>query len=39
MAQPSVEIAKKMAEALNVTVDTLIYGATDEKAKNQFERC
>ncbi len=37
MAQPSVEIAKKMAEALNVSVDTLIYGATDEKAKNSLK--
>jgi transcriptional regulator with XRE-family HTH domain len=37
MAQPSIEIAKKMAEALNVTVDTLIYGATDEKAKNNLK--
>lgn len=37
MAQPSVEIAKKMAEALNVTVDTLIYGQQDEKAKNNLK--
>ena len=37
MAQPSVEIAKKMAEALNVTVDTLIYGPQDEKAKNNLK--
>ena len=37
MAQPSIEIAKKMAEALNVTVDTLIYGPTEEKAKNNLK--
>jgi transcriptional regulator with XRE-family HTH domain len=37
LAQPSVEIAKKMAEALNVTVDTLIYGQQDEKAKNNLK--
>ena len=37
MVQPSVEIAKKMAEALNVTVDTLIYGQQDEKAKNNLK--
>jgi transcriptional regulator with XRE-family HTH domain len=37
MAQPSVEIAKKMAEALNVTVDTLIYGQQDEKSKNNLK--
>ncbi len=37
MAQPSVEIAKKMAEALNVSVDTLIYGQQDEKAKNNLK--
>jgi len=37
MAQPSVEIAKKMAEALSVSVDTLIYGQQDEKAKNNLK--
>ncbi len=37
LAQPSIEIAKKMAEALNVTVDTLIYGTQDEKAKNNLK--
>lgn len=37
MAQPSIEIAKKMAEALNVSVDTLIYGQQDEKAKNNLK--
>jgi transcriptional regulator with XRE-family HTH domain len=37
MAMPSVEIAKKMAEALGVSVDTLIYGAADEKAKNNLK--
>ena len=37
MAQPSVEITKKIAEALNVTVDTLIYGQQEEKAKNNLK--
>jgi len=37
LALPSIEIAKKMAEALNVTVDTLIYGTQDEKAKNNLK--
>lgn len=37
MAQPSIEIAKKMAEALDVSVDTLIYGQQDEKAKTSLK--
>ena len=31
--QPSADILKKMADALDTTVDYLINGATDEKAK------
>lgn len=37
MASPSIDVAKKMAEALNVSVDTLIYGPQDEKAKNNLK--
>lgn len=36
MALPSVEVAKKMAEALGVTADTLIYGTQDDKAKDSL---
>lgn len=32
MAVPSIDVVKKIAEALDVTADTLIYGTQDEKA-------
>ncbi len=37
LAAPSIDVAKKMAEALQVTMDTLVYGAQDEKAKNSLQ--
>ena len=33
LAQPSIEVVKKIAEALEVSIDTLIYGEQDERAK------
>jgi transcriptional regulator with XRE-family HTH domain len=37
LAQPSIEVVKKIAEALDVSIDTLIYGQQDEKAKNNLK--
>jgi transcriptional regulator with XRE-family HTH domain len=37
LAQPSIEVVKKIAEALDVSIYTLIYGAADEKAKNSLK--
>jgi transcriptional regulator with XRE-family HTH domain len=35
-AQPPAETLKKIADALGVSPDYLIYGASDEKAKNKL---
>jgi len=37
LAQPSIEVVKKIAEALEVSTDTLIYGTQDEKVKNSLK--
>ena len=37
MASPSIDVAKRIAEALDVTIDTLIYGTQDEKVKNSLK--
>lgn len=37
LAQPSIEVVKKNAEALDVSIDNLIYGQQDEKAKNNLK--
>lgn len=37
LTQPTLEVIKKMAEALKVSVDTLIYGTKDEKAKSNLK--
>jgi transcriptional regulator with XRE-family HTH domain len=37
MAAPSIDVVKKIAEALDVTTDTLIYGTQDEKVKNSLK--
>ena len=34
---PSIEVLKKIAEALGVSTDRLIYGADDEKAKGKIK--
>ncbi|GLR19575.1 hypothetical protein GCM10007940_41910 [Portibacter lacus] len=33
---PSLEIAEKMAAILDITIDELVYGEQNEKAKNQI---
>ena len=33
---PSLEIAKKMAVALDISLDELVYGKQNEKARNQI---
>ena len=37
LTQPTLEVIKKIAEALQVSVDTLVYGTKDEKAKNNIK--
>jgi transcriptional regulator with XRE-family HTH domain len=37
LASPSIDVAKKIAEALDVSIDTLIYGTQDEKVKNSLK--
>ena len=37
LAQPSIEVVKKIAAALDISIDTLIYGQQDEKAKNNLK--
>lgn len=37
IAQHSIEVVKKIAEALDVSIDTLIYVQQDEKAKNNLK--
>ncbi|MBC7626948.1 helix-turn-helix domain-containing protein [Ferruginibacter sp.] len=37
LAAPSIDVVKKIAEALDVSTDTLIYGTQDEKAKNSLK--
>ena len=36
LANPTIEVVKKVAEALDVSVDFLIYGNKEEKARNQI---
>lgn len=36
LANPTIEVVKKIAEALDVSVDFLIYGNEKEKAQNQI---
>ena len=36
-AAPSIEVAQKIAKSLDVSIDTLIYGNVDDKAKNNLE--
>lgn len=37
LAAPSIDVVKKICEALDVSIDTLIYGQADEKAKNNLK--
>ena len=37
MAAPSIDVVKKIAEDLDVTTNTLIYGTQDEKVKNSLK--
>lgn len=37
LANPTIEVVKKIAENLDVSVDYLIYGEGKEKARNQIE--
>jgi transcriptional regulator with XRE-family HTH domain len=37
MAAPSIDVVKKIGEALDVSIDTLIYGQQDEKAKTSLK--
>lgn len=37
LAAPSIDVVKKIAEALDVSTDTLIYGTQDEKVKNSLK--
>lgn len=36
LASPTIEVVKKIADVLKVSADELIYGNTDEKAKNNI---
>lgn len=36
LASPTIEVVKKIAEALNVSADNLIYGNSQQKANNQL---
>jgi predicted enzyme involved in methoxymalonyl-ACP biosynthesis len=35
-AQPTLDVIRKIAERLNVSADQLIYGDSDQKAKNKI---
>lgn len=37
LAAPSIDVVKKIAEALDVSTDTLIYGTQDEKVNNSLK--
>jgi transcriptional regulator with XRE-family HTH domain len=37
LASPSVEVVKRIAEALNITTDQLIYGDAKQKAKDKIQ--
>lgn len=37
LTQPTLDVVKRIAEALQVSVDALVYGAKDEKAKNNIK--
>lgn len=37
LTQPTLEVIKKIAEALNVSADTLVYGPQEEQAKNKIK--
>lgn len=37
LASPSVEVVKKLTEALDVTADQLIYGDAKQKAKDKIQ--
>ena len=37
LTSPSVDVMKKIAEALNVTADQLIYGDAQQKAKDKIQ--
>lgn len=37
LASPSVEVVKKLTEALDVTADQLIYGDAKQKAKDKLQ--
>jgi transcriptional regulator with XRE-family HTH domain len=37
LTQPTLEVVKKIAEALNVSVDYLAYGNQEEQAKNKIK--
>jgi transcriptional regulator with XRE-family HTH domain len=37
LASPSVDVVKRIAEALNITTDQLIYGDAKQKAKDKIQ--
>jgi len=37
LTSPSIEALKKIADALGVTTDMLVYGTNEEKAKNNIK--
>jgi transcriptional regulator with XRE-family HTH domain len=37
LTQPTLEVIKKIAEALSVSTDALIYGSSDQQAKNKIK--
>lgn len=37
LTQPTLEVIKKIAEALSVSTDALIYGSADQQAKNKIK--
>lgn len=37
LTQPTLEVIKKIAEALNISADTLIYGPQEEQAKTKIK--
>lgn len=37
LTQPTLDVVKRIAEALQVSVDALVYGPKDEKAKNMIK--
>jgi transcriptional regulator with XRE-family HTH domain len=36
LTQPTLDVVRKIAESLKVSADQLIYGDTDQKAKNKI---